>query len=266
MEIIQFDISGKFAHFRKYYANNTALTYSLPPRTTVMGILAAILGRSRDSYYEEFSSDKILIGIAIKTPIKKNFHRLNFLSIKSLGDFKKSFESDFRGMAGNSIQTPFEVVTGLDLQKDDVCYRIFVACHTTGKETFQALKGALLDSNQVFAVTLGTANFNAFINRVVCYEDVQVTEKQADKEFFEFDSAVNSDLVDEISFEKDEKLMSFIEEELLPADFVANNNRELSKMNRVLYTTAGLPLKVKVSGKVFILTNQLVTQTIQFLD
>ena len=71
MEIIQFDISGKFAHFRKYYANNTALTYSLPPRTTVMGILAAILGRSRDSYYEEFSSDKILIGIAIKTPIKK---------------------------------------------------------------------------------------------------------------------------------------------------------------------------------------------------
>jgi CRISPR-associated protein Cas5h len=266
MEIIQFDISGKFAHFRKYYANNTALTYSLPPRTTVMGMLAAILGRSRDSYYEEFSSNKIRIGIAIKSPVKKNFHRLNFLSIKSLGDFKKSFESDFRGMAGNPIQTPFEVVTGLNLQNDDVCYRIFIASNISGEKTFQALKEALLNNNQVYAITLGTANFNASISKVVCYENNQITEQQANKDFIEFDSAINSDTVDEISFTKDEQLMNFIEEELLPADFVANNNRELSKMNRVLYTTAGVPLKVKLSGNFYIINNQSVIQVIQFLE
>jgi CRISPR-associated protein Cas5h len=98
MEILQFDISGKFAHFRKYYANNTALSYSIPPRTTIMGVLAAILGKPRDSYYEEFSSKNIRIGISLKVPVKKNFHRLNFLSIKSLGDMSKSFESDFRNV------------------------------------------------------------------------------------------------------------------------------------------------------------------------
>ena len=266
MEIIQFDISGKFAHFRKYYANNTALTYSLPPRTTVMGMLAAILGRSRDSYYEEFSSDKIKIGIAIKTPIKKNFHRLNFLSIKSLGDFRKSFESDFRGMASNSIQTPFEVITGLDLQKDDIRYRIFIGSTENGQETFQALKESLLNGIQVYAITLGTANFNASINKVISYENSQITENQSINEFLRFDSAVNSDAVSEISFDKDENLMSFIEEELLPADFVANNNRELSKMNRVLYTTSGVPLNVKLSGISYSISDKSIVQTIQFLD
>lgn len=30
MDILAFDISGKFAHFRKFFANNTALTYSIP--------------------------------------------------------------------------------------------------------------------------------------------------------------------------------------------------------------------------------------------
>jgi len=35
MEILSFDIVGKFAHFKKYYANNTALSFSIPPRTTI---------------------------------------------------------------------------------------------------------------------------------------------------------------------------------------------------------------------------------------
>lgn len=264
MEIIQFDISGKFAHFRKYYANNTAMTYSLPPRTTIIGILAAILGKPRDSYYEDFSSDKIRIGIAIKTPIKKTFHRLNFLSVKSLGNFRTSFESDFRGMAGNPIQTPFEVVTGLNLQKDDVKYRIFVSYFDKGSNVFQALKEALITQHHTYNISLGTANFSASLGNVTLYEDSQISEIISNaEELVDIHSAVNSDVVNEIIFEKDSELMSFIEEELLPADFVSNYNRELSKMNRVLYTTAGISLKIKLSGTYYTLD---CTQTIQFLD
>ncbi|WP_026995482.1 CRISPR-associated protein Cas5 [Flectobacillus major] len=264
MEIIQLDISGKFAHFRKYYANNTAMTYSLPPRTTIIGILAAILGKPRDSYYEDFSSDKIRIGIAIKTPIKKSFHRLNFLSVKSLGDFRKSFDSDFRGMAGNPIQTPFEVVTGLNLQENDVKYRIFISYFDEGNELFQTLKNALISKQLTYNISMGTANFNASLGNVKVFENSQIIENTSSSgDLIEVDSAVNSDIVDEIIFEKDSELMNFIEEELLPADFVANYNRELSKMNRVLYTTAGLPLKIKFSGKYYVLEGK---QTIQFLD
>jgi CRISPR-associated protein Cas5h len=90
MEVLSIDIGGKFAHFRKYYGNNTALSHTIPPRTTIMGMLAAIMGRERDSYYEDFASDKIRIGVQILTPLKKTFHRLNLLKIGSS-------EDDFRG-------------------------------------------------------------------------------------------------------------------------------------------------------------------------
>jgi len=264
MEILQFDIRGKFAHFRKYYANNTALTYSLPPRTAVMGMLAAISGMPRDSYYVELASDKIRIGIAIKTPIKKTFHRLNFLSIKSTGDFRKSFESDFRGMAGNPIQTPFEVVSGYNVQKDDVCYRVFITHTELGKNTFQALRKRLLTHDLVYTLALGTANFNASISNIVSYDDNQVVEKQAMEECINFDSAVNSENVTEILFEKETS--GSIEEDLLPADFISNNNRELSRMNRILYTTAEIPLRVKLTGSYYIIQNQIDDQIIQFLE
>ena len=49
MQVLTFDLVGKMAHFRKYYANNTAMSFSVPPRTTLMGVLAAILGLPRDS-------------------------------------------------------------------------------------------------------------------------------------------------------------------------------------------------------------------------
>jgi CRISPR-associated protein Cas5h len=264
MEIVQFDINGKFAHFRKYYANNTALTYSLPPRTTVMGMLAAISGMPRDGYYEELASDKIRIGIAVKALIKKSFHRLNFLSIKSLGDFKKSFDSDFRGMAGNPIQTPFEVVTGYDISEDHVSYRIFLGSTDAGKSTFQLLKKRLLARDSVFTLTLGPANFHASFANVVSYEKDQIMEKQASAEYISFDSAVNSQDVTDLVFEKEEA--AFVEEELLPADFIANHNRELSKMNRVLFTTGGVVLKLKLTGNYYIIQDQTNSQTIQFLE
>lgn len=266
MEILQFDLSGKFAHFRKYYANNTAMSYSIPPRTTIMGILAAIMGKPRDSYYKELSSGNIRIGIALKVPVKKNFHRLNLLSIKSLGDMSKSFESDFRKMSGNSIQTPFEVVTGLNLQRDEVRYRIFISCFENGINTFNQLKSCLSDKSQVYPVTLGVANFNAFITNYKCFTEENIIERKAIDEIVSFNSAVDSDKITELQFDKEEYEMSFVEEELLTADFKADGDREVSKMNRVLFTSGDIPLKTRYAGVFYVLQATDSFQTIQFLD
>jgi len=266
MEILQFDISGKFAHFRKYYANNTALSYSIPPRTAIMGMLAAILGRSRDSYYQELSSKNIRIGIALKVPVKKNFHRLNLLSIKSLGDMSKSFESDFRKMSGNSIQTPFEIVTGLDLQKSEVRYRIFISCFEEGMNIFTQLKDNLASQGHVYPVTLGVANFNAFITNYKFFAQQNIIEKKAAGEVIAFNSAVDSEKISELQFDKEEFEMSFVEEELLTADFKADGDREVSKMNRVLFTSNDIPLKVRYTGIFYSIQDVDSLQTIQFLD
>jgi CRISPR-associated protein Cas5h len=98
----------------------------------------------------------------------------------------------------------------------------------------------------------------------VYYNEEQIIEKQAISEYIAFDSAVNSENVTDLIFEKD--ALAFVEEELLPADFVANNNRELSKMNRILFTTGGSLIKVKLTGTYFVIQTQTMAQTIQFLE
>lgn len=248
MEIISFDVCGKLAHFRKYYANNTAFTYSMPPRTTVIGLLAAILGYERDSYYEQLASSHVRIGLRVMHPVKKAFHRLNLLSIKSRGDALDG-TGDFTG-AGGRIQTPFEVVSGQHLGRDLVVYRVFLAPGADDNGEFQRLKAALLHRQQRFNLTLGTANFSAWIENVQLSDRV---ETQQSAKWVKVHSAVPSDKIIRLDFQKEDLAggYNFLEEEMMPADFVANGNRELSKLLRVLFSTQGKPFSVELNAPFF---------------
>jgi CRISPR-associated protein Cas5h len=267
MEVLQIDLKGKMAHFRKYYANNTAMSFSIPPRTTLMGMLAALLGLPKDEYYSSLASDKMRIGVALLSPIKKSFHRLNFLSIKSLGNLKTDFEkeraftSDFRGTGGH-IQTPFEIITGYQLQDDEVWYRIYVSYFEEGKNTFEQLKTYMLNQQSHYNLSFGIACFSAYVSKVKCYQENEIEKCKSDNQIIEFNSAIVSDKISALKFEKQDNY-SFVEEELMPADFVANQNRELSKMNRVIFTHNALPLRVAYSGNYYVLGQ---TQTITFLE
>jgi len=256
MEVISFDISGKIAHFRKYYSNNTALSFSIPPRTTIMGILAAIYGMPKGSYYELFSSQNLDIGIAPLSRMKKTIHRLNFLRVLGPGDFK--------GRQGR-IQTPFEIVTGNNIKDSTIAYRIFLRPLDIPIAVYVQLKDLIRTKGNCFALTLGAANFNAYISNYQEY----VSEEIADlKGFVNFDSAINSEDILEIELEKEtEGTINIVEEELMPADFVANYNRELQKMNRMLFSVSSSKLKasLKNSAVIYKLSNEVLIQTIQFM-
>ncbi|NLA44693.1 MAG: CRISPR-associated protein Cas5, partial [Candidatus Cloacimonetes bacterium] len=64
-QVLELKLSGKFAHFRKFYTNASSLTYMLPPRTTVCGLLASMLQIPRDNYYDLMSSDKLGIAVSL---------------------------------------------------------------------------------------------------------------------------------------------------------------------------------------------------------
>lgn len=256
MEILSFSVEGKFAHFRKFHGNNTAMSYSLPPRTTITGLLAALLGEPREAYHAEFQHDKLKIGIRVETEVKKSFHRLNFLKVVG--------KEDFSGQKGR-IQTPFEVVTGNKLQEDMVRYRIYLAAGEP-PETFERLKKALLSGTQHYHLSLGIAAFSAFINRVTLSTG---TLRQANNEWVEIHSACNSEQVLEIDFPEEAYLkFSFVEEELLPADFIGGDKgREVYRMNRILFATRPMPLRVKLSGSYTELPlADGTTENIQFLE
>ena len=72
--------------------------------------------------------------------------------------------------------------------------------------------------------------------------------------------------INELQFDKAADEMSFVEEELLTADFKADGDREVSKMNRVLFTSGDIPLKVRYSGVFYVLQDTDSFQTIQLLD
>ena len=80
-KIIMFKLSGKYAHFRKFYTNSSSLSYLIPPRTVIAGMLASILKIPRDEYYEIFDSEKIKISVIIPEGlvIRKQTQTLNYL-------------------------------------------------------------------------------------------------------------------------------------------------------------------------------------------
>ncbi|MBE3579401.1 MAG: type I-B CRISPR-associated protein Cas5 [Caldanaerobacter subterraneus] len=82
MKIAVFDLRGPFAHFRKYYTNTSSLSYPFPPRTVLMGIIAAILGWERDSYYEKLNPDNARFGVVIKVPVRSLFQTVNYIRTK----------------------------------------------------------------------------------------------------------------------------------------------------------------------------------------
>ncbi len=260
MEILSFDLVGKFAHFRKYFSNSTALSFTIPPRTTLIGILAGILGREKDSYYEEFASNKIRLTLAVKSSLKKSFFRLNFLKI-----IAKNTEN-FRGVNGR-IQTPFEVVQPVDIREQSIRFRIYVSCSENGISTFSELKSKLLSDENIFNTSMGIAAFSASIKNVCVYSVENIKEISIENKFVTMNSVVLSENVKDLKFEKSENYKyNFVEEDLLPADFKANYDRELIKMNRVLFTTGDIPLFVKFTGKIYNIKNRKYDFNIQFLD
>lgn len=253
------------AHFRKYYANNTAFSFSIPPRTTLMGIVAAAMGLQKDSYYEEFASEKIRFGIRVLSPLKKSFHRLNFLSIKSLGDVAKNWSSDFRGENGR-IQTPFEVVTGWDMGKDEVTYQVFISCTELGKEVFNQIKSHLLTKEPVYNASLGIANFNAHIYEMKLIKEDSISRKETD-DFALIHSAVPANMVEKLEFNRDEyDSYNFVEEDMLPGDFVGNKDREVRRMNQLLFSITPHPLRVKLNSSFYHIATGSEELNIQFMD
>lgn len=82
MKMLVFDIWGDFAHFKRIETTTSPLTYPFPMGTALSGLVAAIIGLERDSYYEIFSHQNLLFGVRILNPIRKTRINLSFINTK----------------------------------------------------------------------------------------------------------------------------------------------------------------------------------------
>jgi CRISPR-associated protein Cas5h len=62
-QCLSFRLSGPWGHFRRVEGNTVKTTYRIIPRTTVAGLLAAVLGIGRNQYYDLFGPESSAMSI-----------------------------------------------------------------------------------------------------------------------------------------------------------------------------------------------------------
>ena len=162
-KILALKVYGKYAHFRKFYTNSSSLSYLLPPRTVIIGMLASILKIPRDEYYDVFSIEKIKI--AVKIPeglvIRKQTQTLNYLH----NEYYKLLVKG-RGKTQHS-QCKLELL--MHSPGKNIEYLVFVAGNAAN-EQLQTLQRKLMTEDYGFGVYLGQRQFKADVDYLSCYE------------------------------------------------------------------------------------------------
>jgi CRISPR-associated protein Cas5h len=114
------------------------LSFSIPSRTALSGIIGAILGIDKANNPESFNDDNSFMALRVMNPVKKTKIAHNYLktgsSLKQFYDF--------------SEHKP----TNVEFLKD-VRYRIYFA--HSDIELYQKLKGLLLSHQCVYTISLG---------------------------------------------------------------------------------------------------------------
>lgn len=266
-ELISFDWCGKMAHFRKFYSNASALTHTIPPRTTVLGLLASIAEIERDSYYfgtENEIFNDLKIGIQILNPVRKINQKLNYLKIVKEGVSEESLATDlndlyiFRGYS-NRKQVSTELIVPHSIRDKDalVKYRIFVGFPDSDEPIFTTLKANLTREYYPFGVSLGAANMLGFIAQTNGIEPIDFEIGVQTSDFVEVIGAVDEDLVSEI--DRDHNFS--IDHDLFPTSFEFNKGlkgRIANETKVLLYSSdkSSLKLKLHSSESLYFLPNQ----------
>ena len=84
-KVFAFDVWGQYGHFRKIYTTTSPLTYSIPPRTAVTGLIGAILGLDKSEYLGHFKKKDAEIAIQLLNPVKKVTLSENLIDTKKAG-------------------------------------------------------------------------------------------------------------------------------------------------------------------------------------
>jgi CRISPR-associated protein Cas5h len=161
-DCLSFTVRGPWAHFRRIDATTEKLTYRVIPRTTVAGLVAAVLGKPRDSYYDTFSPDMSAIAITPQSELKTMSVPMLTLPTEE-GDIKTA-----AGVTGKTVVDPetigeerkrrtFEYIV-------NPAYRIDVLLND--EQTFDRVSQMLNEGRSVYTPYLGKSECLASIENV----------------------------------------------------------------------------------------------------
>ncbi|GEN35327.1 type I-B CRISPR-associated protein Cas5b [Aneurinibacillus danicus] len=156
MKTLVFELWGEWGHFRKYYSTSSPVTFSIIPPTAAFGVVAAILGLSKENneYLKILNEAKTLIGIRPCSPVKKTTLGLNLINTKGKVWVPKSRKEGAR----TQIRTEF---------LRNAHFRLFVSMEN--KELYEQLVEQVKHHRTYYTLSLGlsenVANF-AYVGEI----------------------------------------------------------------------------------------------------
>ncbi|NPA80248.1 MAG: type I-B CRISPR-associated protein Cas5 [Thermotogae bacterium] len=163
-----FDLLGKFAHFRVFYANANALTYTFPPRTTLTGILASILGRSRDTYYEDMGPENLKLALRVVEPVRKRMVAVNYVKTESFPAEVKITKRAARISVGYFETYPTRMEILMSKGGGFLRFRVYLSAKIYSLH--EELKDRLRSNSPHYSLYMGISEFLAWTEFVGEYE------------------------------------------------------------------------------------------------
>ncbi len=228
-KVLVFDIWADYAHFRRFYTTTSPLTFPIPPRTALCGLIGAMIGMEKENndYLKHFTIDKAFIGLRLLNPVKKVMIAENLIHTKNA-----------KGIGMNLIAERCQI--GFEFLKDPK-YRIYF--YHTDKDVYHKMKENLKLHKSVYTPCFGLseniANFK-FIGefeienhipngRYVQIHSILPSEKIVDKE------GVNFNLAGEYFSTR------------VPVEM--NQERIIKKYSDILFERNGRPIEAKLSSQ-----------------
>jgi len=241
LKLLIFDISSEYGHFRKFNTTSSPLTYAVPTRTALAGLLGAILGIEREitpnvfpegvtPVNELFDKTNADLAIQVLSPIKKVNIGFNLL------DTGKSPSSFFN--IENRTQIEFELLKHPK-------FRIYFS--HKDEVVFNELVERIKNVRHHFTPYLGLAQFTSTVEWVG-EEEVQLeTAKEA---YSDIQSIVNLSAITDnnpVQFEENNKVNSFFyTTDTMPTSM--QRDRIVTDYAEILVERHGKTIKIKTDN------------------
>ena len=233
-----FDIWGDYAHFKKYYTTSSPLTFSVPPRTAVIGLIGAIIGLDKNEYLTFMTKDKATIAIRIINPIKKVRISQNLINTKDW-----FWTPVKRGTHEPRTQVRFEYIK-------EPKFRIYFS--HSDSEIYNSLKEKLQNHKSVYTPCLGLSECIADFK----FNDEVSADKSYNKDFLDICSVIPLDILAEIDFSQFNR--KYLKERI-PVEM--HPGRIVKEYREVIYEIEGKPIRAKVKNAL-VLSNKDVIGTL----
>jgi len=214
--VLVFEVWGEYGHFRKHYTTTSPLTFSIPSRTALTGLLGAIIGLSKEKYLGRFRRNRAHIGVRLMAPVKKIRFSENLIDTDNASKMNE---------IKNRTQIQYELLKGPR-------FRVYFA---HDNPDIQGAARELLSKHcSVYTPCLGLSEHIANFAYIGEFEAVERPSEEA-----EIHTAVRSDEVGNLIFEPGRQYIT----EIMPVEMA--DDRTVTDYSEIIFERNGRSILAK---------------------